>query len=126
MTSDWSDLGSSSQSPKASAGLHLSCHIGESKLLSRCENMQVQQKALPLYTKHFKRSVTKHPVINLNQELDFKIHYQQQCSRGRRRENWDTGDENLIPVQRCWSLPQQSAASRTALRKMGTVGGPAG
>lgn len=37
LTSDWSDLGSSSQSPKASAGLHLSCHIGESKLLSRCE-----------------------------------------------------------------------------------------
>lgn len=57
--------------------------------------MQVQQKALPLYTKHFKRSVTKHPVINLNQELDFKIHYQQQCSRGRRRENWDMGETRI-------------------------------
>lgn len=76
MTSDWSDLGSSSQSPKASAGLHLSCHIGESKLLSRCEvHAGATKKGLPLYTKHFKGSdpVTKHPVINLNQELDFKI-----------------------------------------------------
>lgn len=32
----------------------------------------------------------------------------------------------LTPTRRCWSPPQQSASSRTALRRTGRAAGPAG